>query len=301
MKSKILIVLILLSFNLNAQTFLDKSKSFNKKRTIGVSVVNATLWGGSISGLYYVWYKNFDKTNFHTFNDSHEWQQMDKLGHSTTAYHFAKTSSQMYQWAGVNQKKSAIIGGSYAFAYLLSFEMLDAYNKDWGFSWSDVGANTSGALLYSVQDYFWHQQFIKPKFSSHVSGLAHYRPNVLGDGGIESLLKDYNGQTYWLSFNPITMINKESKVPKWINLSVGYGINNQLIGNGDTFVTIQNNQQLSFTPYRQYYLSLDVDWEQIQTQSKLLKLLFKGLNIVKLPLPAIEFSEKGIKAHALYF
>ena len=118
---------------------------------------------------------------------------------------------------------------------------------------------------------------------------------------MNDLFKDYNGQTYWLSFNPVSMINKESKIPKWINVSLGYGINNQLIGDGGTFVTNYGGQQISFAPYRQYYLSLDLDWEKIEVDSKLLKLLFRGLNVVKLPFPAIEFSKNGVKGHALYF
>ena len=301
MKFILYIFIIVSCSNSIAQSFFENASQFNKKRTLGVSVVNAGLWSGSIGGLYYVWYKDFSKSKFHTFNDSHEWQQMDKVGHLTTSYHFAKTSGQLYKWAGVNQKKSAIIGGAYAFSYMLSFELLDGFNEGWGFSWSDIGANTVGALLYSTQDYFWGKQYFKPKFSVHSSGLAQYRKELLGNGGVESVLKDYNGQTYWLNFNPIYMVNSQSKFPKWINLSVGYSINNQLIGDGGTFVATSINQNYSFTPYRQVFLSLGIDWEEIPVQSKALKLLFKGLNIIKIPFPAIEFSTHGVKGYGLYF
>lgn len=285
-----------------SQSFFDNSETLNRKRTIGVSAINAFNWSASIGGLYFVWYKDLPKVKFHTFNDAHEWQQMDKIGHVTTAWNFARAAGDLYQWSGVNQKQSALIGGGYAFAYMLTFEMLDAYNEEWGFSTYDVLANTSGAALYTVQDYFWDQQFIKPKFSSHGTDLAQYRPNILGPGGLESLFKDYNGQTYWLSFNPVTMVKNDSKIPKWINLSIGYGINNQLIGDGGTYITTNTNgQQISFTPYRQYYLSLDIDWEKINVKSKFLKLALRGLNIIKLPFPAIEFSQHGVKGHPLYF
>jgi hypothetical protein len=294
--------LFLSPFVLNAQSFLENSKTFNKKRTVAVSAINAFNWSASIGGLYYVWYKDLPKVKFHTFNDGHEWQQMDKAGHITTSYNFARAAGDLYQWSGVDNKKSSLIGGSYAFAYMLTFEMLDAYNEEWGFSNYDLLANTSGAALYTVQEYFWDEQFFKPKFSSHATDLNDYRPNILGNGGIESLFKDYNGQTYWLSFNPITMINKDSKVPKWINLSLGYGINNQLIGDGGTYIaSLENGNQLSFTPYRQYYLSLDIDWDNIPTDSKLLKLFFRGLNIVKLPFPALELAQSQVKFHPLYF
>jgi len=290
-----------LSPKVNGQSFFENSKTISKKRIIGVSTLNAFNWTASIGGLYFVWYKQLPKVKFHTFNDAHEWQQMDKAGHVTVSYNFAKAAGDLYQWSGVSSKSSSLISFGYSFSYMLTFELLDAYNEAWGFSPYDLIANTSGALLYSTQEYFWQTQFIKPKFSSHQSGLAQYRPNVLGSTKIETLLKDYNGQTYWLSFNPLTMMNVSTKIPDWVNLSVGYGINNQLIGDGGTFVTLVNNKQVSFTPYRQYYLSLDVDWEKIKTDSPALKLLFRGLNIVKLPFPTLEFSTQGIKAKAFYF
>lgn len=301
MKLVYTIILLVVSYSAQSQSFFENSNTFNKKRTIGVSAINAFNWSASIGGLYFVWYKDLPKVKFHTFNDSHEWQQMDKVGHVTTSWNFARVAGDLYQWSGVDNKKSALIGGGYAFAYMATFEMLDAYNEEWGFSFSDLAANTSGAALYTIQEYFWDEQYFKPKFSSHGTELAQYRPNILGSGGVESLFKDYNGQTYWLSFNPVSMIKSESKIPKWINLSLGYGINDQLIGDGGTFVTTANGQQLSFTPYRQYYLSLDIDWEKINVKSKFLKLVFKGLNIVKLPFPALEFSKNGVTGHALYF
>ena len=36
------------------------------------------------------------------------------------------------------------------------------------------------------------------------------------------MLKDYNGQTYWLSAN-LKSFFKKSNVPTWLNISVGYG------------------------------------------------------------------------------
>jgi len=301
MKNRLAILFIIFNYVSYSQLFFDKSIDLNKKRTLVVSVANAGLWGGSIGGLYYVWYKEFPKSDFHFFDDSKEWLQMDKLGHINTSYQFSRTTADLYKWSGVKPKIANLMGSSYSFAYLLSIEFLDAYNTHWGFSWSDIGANTTGVLLYSIQDYFWSKQFIKPKFSYHNSELAHYRPQILGSNTIESLIKDYNGQTYWFSFNPVRMINSKLDFPKWLDLSLGYSINNQLIGDGGVYVTTQNNQQLSFTPYRQFYLSLDVDWEEIPVKSKALKLLFRGLNFVKIPFPTIEFSNKGVKGYGLYF
>ena len=54
--------------------------------------------------------------------------------------------------------------------------------------------------------------------------------------------------------------------------------------------------------YRQYLLSLDVDWTKIKTKSKLLKLVFKGMTFIKLPFPTLEYNSKGqFKGYWIYY
>lgn len=264
-------------------------------------MINGIIWPGSIIGLNYVWYADFDKSKFHFFNDSKEWGQMDKMGHFYTSYQMSRVVGDMYQWSGVNHKKSAIIGSSYSFCYLLTFEVLDAYNSKWGFSWSDIGFNSIGSISYFSQAYFFNKQYVKPKFSFHKTGLAEIRPNALGNDFASRTLKDYNGQTYWLSFNPFTWSTNRIKIPKWINLSIGYSINNQLIGDGSTYVMVTENNTTIFDPYRQLFLSLDVDFEAIPTKSRALKMIFRTLNIIKIPFPAIEYSQHKLSFRPLYF
>jgi len=299
------LILIFLSFVFTGYSIdhgiLEPSDTLNKKRVIGVSTVGATAWVGSISGLYFVWYKDFEKSKFHTFNDSHEWGQMDKMGHLYASWQFGRSVGDLYEWSGVNHKNSAILGASFSLGYMSTFEFLDATNVEWGFSWSDVGFNTLGTLTYFSQEYFWNEQFVKLKFSAHNSNLAQYRPEVLGNDFASRLLKDYNGQTYWLSFNPVHWFAPESKIPKWINFSMGYSINNQLIGDGGTYVLTDGNTQQIFEPYRQLFFSFDVDFEKIPTKSKFLKVVFRGLNFVKVPFPTLEISEGKLGFRPLYF
>lgn len=285
----------------HGQSLLIPSDSLNKTRTVGVSAFNGLAWGGSITALHFVWYKDFDKTGFHFFDDSHEWMQMDKLGHTTVSWHMARASGDLYEWSGMDHKHASLLGAGYSFAYMATFEMLDAYNVQWGFSWSDLGFNALGSLSYGVQEFFWNRQFFKIKFSDHHSGLAEYRPDVLGSDPMSRMLKDYNGQTYWMSFNPVHWFKPDSKIPKWINLSVGYGIEDHLVGNGSTYVINDGATQQSFTPYRQLYLSFDIDFEEIPVQSKWLKMVLRGVNIVKIPFPTLEVSQGSVKFHPLYF
>lgn len=301
---QLLVILFLssASFHASGQSFFEPADSLHKGRLIGVSAINTSLWAGTIIGLNYVWYQDFEKSSFQTFNDGHEWQQMDKVGHGLTAWNFARLAGGLYRWSGLKPHHSAYIGAAFSVGYMTTFELLDAYNADWGFSWWDVGANTIGSALYLGQELAWQDQVFKLKFSSSYSGLAPYRPDVLGSDFASRTLKDYNGQTYWLSFNPITAFKKDSKIPKWINLSIGYSVQDQLIGDGGTYV-VQNasGNQLTFEPYRQWFLSFDIDWEDIPVRSKALKVLFRAINVVKVPFPAMELSNRGLKFRPFYF
>lgn len=297
----LLLILLVCSRSILGQGFMYRADSLHKNRVIGVSASSVGLGVGAILALKYVWYDDFDKSPFHFFDDSHEWGQMDKLGHFYTSFHFSTLISDFYQWSGVKPRKAALIGGAYSIAYMTSFEFLDAYNTEWGFSWSDISFNVAGAASSTIQTYFWNERRVNLKFSFHESGLAQYRPSVLGNDFPSRTLKDYNGQTYWLSFNPFNWTKNESFLPEWFNISLGYSINNQLIGDGGSYVLTNGSQQTVFTPYRQYFISLDVDFEKIHTNSRALQILFRGLNCVKVPFPAVEYSQGKLAFRPFYF
>jgi hypothetical protein len=55
-------------------------------------------------------------------------------------------------------------------------------------------------------------------------------------------------------------------------------------------------------PYRQYYLSLDVDLERIPTRSTVLRTTLFLLNCIKIPAPTLEYRSTGQwVGHWLYF
>jgi hypothetical protein len=84
-------------------------------------------------------------------------------------------------------------------------------------------------------------------------------------------------------------------------LAVGYGAN----GMYGEFENITQYKGVIIPPterYRQYLLSLDVDWTKIKTRSKALKIVFQGLTFIKLPFPALELNSKGqLKGYWIYF
>ena len=104
---------------------------------------------------------------------------------------------------------------------------------------------------------------ISLKFSFHQTDFPPYRPKLLGDTILaEQILKDYNGQTYWLSCNLSSFMKEETKFPKWLNLAFGYGGEGMISGRNE-FVTLENGNTIWMERYRQYYFSLDIDLSRV--------------------------------------
>ncbi|MFV5698380.1 DUF2279 domain-containing protein [Flavobacterium sp. ZT3R17] len=279
-------------------TFLTPSDSLNKKRQNTVVISEAALASGILVGLNQLWYADYPKSDFHFINDNSEWLQMDKLGHSFSSYHLGRLSAEMLQWSGASKKNQLIYGAGLGFAFLTAVEVMDGYSSEWGASSGDIIANASGTALYVSQELIWKEQRITPKFSFHTTQYANQRPEVLGSSFTEQILKDYNGQTYWLSVN-LYSFAKDSKMPKWLNLALGYGAEGMITGNRENNMSFlsQNPQR-----FRQFYLSFDVDLTKINTKSHFLKTLFSVLNTVKIPAPTIEMAHfNDVKLHLIYF
>nr|WP_314896524.1 DUF2279 domain-containing protein [uncultured Flavobacterium sp.] len=278
--------------------FLTPSDSLNKKRQQTVVISEAVFASGILVGLNQLWYADYPKSGFHFINDNSEWLQMDKLGHSFSSYHLGRFGAEMLQWSGAGKKDQLVYGAGLGFAFLTAVEVMDGYSSEWGASSGDIIANASGTALYVSQELIWKEQRITPKFSFHTTQYANQRPEVLGSSFTEQILKDYNGQTYWLSIN-LHSFAKGSKIPKWLNLALGYGAEGMITGkrqNEAPFSTL-NTQR-----YRQFYLSFDVDLTKINTKSHFLKTLFSVLNTVKIPAPTIEMVHfNDVKLHLIYF
>jgi hypothetical protein len=280
----------------------------NKKRFYLVTAANVVGYGTSILIFNNQWYKNYPKTSFHTFNDSKEWQQMDKIGHSWAAYNSARGSAAMWKWAGLSDKKATWIAGISSTAYLTIIEILDAHSEKWGWSWADMGANIFGSGLYIGQQLGWHEQRVQFKFSFHKKDYGETMLNeraddLFGSSLSERMLKDYNGQTYWLSAN-LQSFFPGSNLPAWLNVAVGYGAEGMFGGfenkwtDGDPGSTIDRT---NINRYRQWYLSPDIKFSNIKTKKKGLKILFATLDAFKFPAPSLELSNGKFKLNAIHF
>jgi len=288
--SKLLITFVLLPALAFGQP--EDSLRVNKKRLRGFVIGSSVAYGATLIGLNQLWYKDSSTGSFHFFNDNGEWKQVDKLGHFYSAFYFSYGTASALKWCNVPPKRSDIIGAITGFAVLLPIEIFDGFSDAYGASPGDLLANAAGSSFYLGQALLWKEVRIHPKFSFHRTEYAALRPEVLGDGMPSEMLKDYNGQTYWLSAD----LDKFMRFPKWLNLAVGYG------AEGMVYARDEQNIENGYPPaYRQYYLALDFDLTAIKTRSKFLKGLIFVANMIKLPAPTVEFSEKGTRFHPFYF
>lgn len=280
------------------ESFLKPSDTLNKKRLKTLVISEAVIGSATLIGLNQVWYADYPRTNFHFINDNAEWLQMDKAGHVFSAYHLGSFGANALKWSGASRKSQLIYGSTLGLAFMTTVEVFDGYSANWGASWGDVAANVSGTALYVSQELLWKEQRIVPKFSFHTTPYASARPNVLGSSIQEQILKDYNGQTYWLSAN-INSFTKSSSIPKWLNIAFGYGAEGMITGNDELVNTVFLPESKRF---RQFYLSLDVDLTKIETKSHFVKTLLTVFNSIKIPAPTLEIKGSGgSKFHMLYF
>lgn len=277
--------ILLFSFCLYGFESKAQDSILNEKLLINTTVGVGAL--GSLIALNQVWYSEYQTQKFHFFNDGSNWMQMDKCGHSFTAYALSMELSSVYCHAYGNKGK--YIGAGISFAYLGTLEVMDGFSSGWGFSAYDLAANSLGIGLSLLQDR--NEIMFLPKFSFYPSSYSKFRPEVLGNNILQNVLKDYNSQTYWISFP----INHFSILPKkfdFLCLSLGYSVDQKLVGNDDHY--------LDFHAQREFVFSLDVDLSKVARNKPKLNKVLSHLNYIKIPCSALLFSKGNLSFKPIY-
>ena len=279
----IAISLILNKNLLYATSQTDSSKTIIKIINIGVPSAAVI----SLVGINEVWYKNYARSDFHFFDDLKEWNGMDKIGHACTSYQLNKISHSLFKKNNI--KKPLLKSSVYTFGYMLGVELLDGYSTEWGFSIYDVIGNGLGTILYTIQERKFKNQPFKIKFSSHKSTYASCRPSLLGENRLQQILKDYNGQTYWLTFNYNELWNKRIKLFDYIDFAFGYSIDGFTGGHNNPEISscnclISNCNNLNRTS--QFIFSVDLNTSKIKNKHPILGKFLLPFDIVKIPFPA---------------
>jgi len=297
-----IILLQLLSASVDAQEAVAYTDSSKKQRTLfyRASLYTGAYYATSMVIMSKTWYKDRELVPFHFYNDSKGYQQVDKFGHAFGGYVYSYIGHSYLKSRGFSQLEALTIGGTLGFVLQAPIEIMDGIHEGYGFSWGDMVANASGSALVIGQELLFGEQIVKYKFSYWESEYASRANGYLGKSTFDRVLKDYNGHTYWLSV-PIAKIFPNRRIPPWLCISFGYGAN----GMYGEFYNISEYNGVSIPyarRYRQYIVSLDIDWTKIPTQSKFLKVVFKGLTFVKFPFSAIELTSSGqVKGHWIYY
>jgi hypothetical protein len=279
-----------------------------KKRTQLIGGTNVIVYGTAMIGLYSAWYKNYPQSKLHTFNDIGEWNQMDKYGHMYSAYAESKVSMELWRWTGIDRKKRIWLGGMSGAMYQTVIEVLDGFSAEWGWSWGDFAANIAGSGLLISQELAWDEQRIQMKWSFHRKkyedqSLDERSDALFGKSNLERFLKDYNGQTYWLSVSPKSFF-PHSNYPAWLQISVGVGAEG-LFG-GHKNIAFDENGNVNFdrrdvSRRRQWFIAPDIDLTKIKTNKRGVKLAFQILNVFKFPTPSFGYSGGKLNWNWIHF
>lgn len=289
----------LLAIGFSAVVFANDTIPATTNKRIPIVVAGTSLIAGSsLGGLYFLWYQDHPSTGLHSFNDNHEWLQMDKAGHCLTSYSITQVCHKTYNWAGQEDRKALLVGGALSMGYQSAIELMDGFSTSWGFSWGDMAANSLGTGLYIGQHLLWQEQRVRLKFSYTPSIYPAYRPEVLGSRPREEIFKDYNGQTYWLSWNPHDFHLME-RWPQWLDISFGYGASGMTGGTQNTDNTPTDDR---FIRQRQYYCSFDIDLYALPAKRNWFRVFRSVVGYIKIPAPTLLINGKtGVEFLPFYF
>ena len=162
----------------------------------------------------------------------------------------------------------------------------------------DMAANLFGSSLFLAQQLTWKQQRVQMRISFHHSIYPAYNPSELGSNWRQRLLKDYNGQTYWLSFNMSSFLPKPNNFPRWMTADIGYGAEG-MIGGTTNPKEIDGKAVPSFQRYRKLLIGIGGEFKKPGDD---IPYPLWG-NLLRYPSPAVEFKFNGSKPRLvpLYF
>lgn len=295
---------------------LTPADTLNIKRQKMVLFGTSAFYMGTSIFLYNAWYKNYDQEAFHLFDDNGEWQNMDKWGHVYSTYHQSWTMYDFMKWTGSSDRSAINTGLISGLLIQSTIEIMDGFSSKWGFSIADMAANVSGSGLFFLQQRYFGHQYVTVKFNStfktypnspifskdaqRFSSLEQRTNDLFGDNALERLLKDYNAQQYWLCFDMDRLIGGDNRWPKWLDIGIGYSGENMFGGFDNTWTEEESTYSLdnSYERYGQYYLGIDIDLQSLHFKSPILNTLKKCFRIIKIPAPAIGYSNGNLKFHA---
>jgi hypothetical protein len=270
--------------------FLKPSDTLNIPRFNAVIVGEGAFYIGGVLGLNDGLSHDYLNHKFH--QDYARNLQMDKAAHIFASYQIGNLFFNSLKWSGTSEQTQLIYGAGMGFIFLTSIELVEGFSH-YGYSYKDILANGIGTSLFVSQELLWKEQRIVVKISFKNSDFISPSPSQMK----AQIMHEFDDQTVWMSVN-LRSFFKNDKIPKWLNIAVGYGVEG--ISSTNYIKVGDLNQKAD--AYRQFYISFDADLTKIDTKSHFLKTVFAVFNTIKIPAPTIEYSvNEGFRARGLYF
>ncbi len=279
---------------------LDSSKieqqSISLSRTLisggAVAAFNTAAWSFYLN----TWYdRTSDKFQFRDDWYDHS-LNVDKLGHFWTTSMLHKIVYKLSRWSNFSETQSLWIATGLAWLQMLPIEIKDGYFVTYGFAWTDLAANTLGAVYPTLQKIYPALEPFNLKMSMHIT------PNYNDDKyyQIRNPVDDYEGRTFWLSIDVNSLLPESADPywPDWLNLAVGYGGSDMFTERGNWNID-KNRKGLG---NQEWYLALDYDLLKIFNPEKdtFFYTLLDFINMIHLPAPTIRFTPTAV-FYGVYF
>lgn len=265
-------------------------------------LVIALAYGLALLWLSSVWYTSY--VSFHFFDDVFEWEYLDKCGHFFASFQLGLL---FYKIFGNENKTTTSIAKKWicfsGFFLLLPIEILDGFSMNYGASPADLLANGLGSIFCFLYISNKTISGITPKFSFHTTAFSILRPEMLGANFLQEIIKDYNGQTYWLSLDVNAMTGK-SVLPSWLLITIGYGAEGLLGGHDNVWQNAEGGvaDYSAVARTKRIFISVDINAAMLRKRGRIFNYLFAPFVVIKFPAPAIELNvDRGIIFHPVYF
>ncbi|RPH37794.1 DUF2279 domain-containing protein, partial [bacterium] len=245
------------------------------RKAISAVTVGGILCGSLVSS-YYDWW-NGQSRQFH-FNQEGWFNDyslgIDKAGHTYTSYFYFHAFRNLMLWGGFRPSTAYWWAAGTTAFFALSIEVGDGFSP-YGFSVEDLAANGLGLAYAMLQTKWDFLRNINLKWSYVPPDGYRWPPHFT---------EHYDGHAYWLTFNMHNLLPGKigATWPEFLQLGVGYGVHDHVTK-------------------RELVIGLDLNLGAFSVQNQDLLLLSKTVDMFRLPLPAVEFTEgKAPRAYLFY-
>lgn len=281
-------IFILLLFFCHCKFAPGQADTLPTRKSEGYLVAGTAIgFTGGFYLLYHSWYKAYAVGSFRFFDDSREWKGMDKIGHMASASILFDQFADIAGYSGYSKRQANSYALASSMAFLTAIECMDGFSEGWGFSLTDYAANVAGTTFSFLRRSGSGRNFPILKYSWKPGNLSAHRPELLGHSVAERMLKNYNEQTYWLSF-PLNMFFP--KTPRWLCIATGYSANGMLGARTNSWTTEAGifNDFTHIERYAAFKFSLDIDLLALPLKKKWQRKLLGIVRWIKIPAPGVE-------------